>query len=89
MKIPGNFEGTACVDTFKFIVTPEPTPLAVLELEDLCDAENARKGSGSNNPLQDMLDGLMFGLRNGRYEPIDEWAIKTVNVRTREISLRR
>lgn len=72
MKIPGNFEGTACVDTFKFIVTPEPTPLAVLELEDLCDAENARKGSGSNNPLQDMLDGLMFGLRNGRCEPIDE-----------------
>jgi len=82
MKIPQNFEGTACVDTFKFIATPQPTPLAALELDDLCDAESNRKGSGTNDPLNDLLDSLVLGLRNGRYEPIDEWVIETVNIRT-------
>lgn len=62
MKISRNFEGTACVDIFKFIATPQPKPLAALELDDLCDAENNRKGSGANDPLNDLLDSLVLGL---------------------------
>ncbi|KAL8366065.1 hypothetical protein RB595_004715 [Gaeumannomyces hyphopodioides] len=82
MTVPDNFDGNDCVDTFKLIATPTPTSLAALELHDLCDAESKRRGSDPLNPLQEMLDTLKFGLRNGRCKPVDEWAVEAINVRT-------